>query len=1412
MASSNGGANYVRSRKKKSIWTRILLCLAVLVAAGTVYALTTPAQTANKVLVCTRQEHTHTDACYAQTLICGQEESDAHTHTDACYASVLSCGLEEHTHTDACYILEYEPETEEASAPETSEDSVSVPAETGAQRADEPSPAGETAPADEPAPVIEPAPEEDPAPTETLELSVPSETLPSANENRKSDPQMVLTSIGLVDVSGFLAPEDPADMPIFLEAVGTDIAPYLTGVLVQHLVDDQWVADTVFEDGETVRVFISYDIPEGKVTPDNKIVYYQMPAGLRPLDVTSGYVKGDSGDNVGTYSINTDGLITIVFFDEFANGNSILGTVEFSGMLSANADGSDREITFYDDGDPITIIVPEDRKYDLSLTKTGDFVGDSLSGSAYQLTVHSEKGTNGPIEITDRLTVETPATITAASYDRDSLEVWYVSPTGDRTRVTTCEVNWDSDYRGFRITGLEALAPDASYEVFYSADLSVAAESAGSLTNKAVAASGTLSAEAHCPLSFDCDVRKTGVFNRQTGLIDWTIVINPEGKDVSGWTITDNLPYDVVGPVQITTSTGTVVAEITPYQNRALYYVFPAGSAARTYYLRYSTMAPATAETVKNTVTLRNEHTVTAEGTVTVESRHEGVDKSVGEKHIRVSDGAVQTDWSLVIDLPVEEMESYSFRDKISNTVMDLGSDADLPGTLHYGIAAEIEAALRGDLRIVSDGAVYYYGDEADTTFTFTVTYFDAGGNQVSADDAETHVSSFSVSVARTDGDTFYGYQIVADSYPTWLTTTSMKELDYWSYQNMVILQSHTYDIAPAFYRRGKAFLKEAMNANGKYTGGTFTLDYHDCDGVINYRLVLDKLAIQGNGFTVTDELPVGLSYVPGSAAAYFNTDFTNTLAGNTPGIFAEEGHFRVDVTESDGGQRLTFTGTNITDEMLQRYEYVEIVFQAKLTDAADWNDYTTMTKAYRNTARWGAYESSQTTKVKNEATVLSKTGEQVYDEDGKTTEVIRYRILVNVAMADLDPNSDVITLVDDFDSNVLATLDLAHFSIYYYDRATEDHIGAQVARGDYTMSYDPAANQISLTLPDERAYVIVYDYKLNPTTLSGNSTASNTIRLNGYIPASFELRLRDVESSATALQPNLTVIKVDAEDNSHVLAGTQFRLERYEPGSGWITVSRDGQTAYETDDLGRISLKLDGANPDLAADTLFRLTEIQATPGYTVNPEPHYFIVRSRGARDDAALYAAATEGLEDRPALAEIHFFDFEAGVWLIPNDFTGLEVCKRWYHRSGTEFTGPADAVVTVNLYRSSSPDSYDANDPDSLVEAGIVLNAENGWSHVWGRLPDVDENGQPVYYFVLETSGPPHFDVSYKGNGVSTGMILVRNTDSAYALPETGGAGQGVLYALGLLLLAAAAIWYFRSRKADKIVCSQRQKFK
>ncbi len=57
----------------------------------------------------TDSKHQHTEECYTEKEIyqCGLEEGQGHTHTDKCYKTeeVLTCGLEEtaHTHTDACY-------------------------------------------------------------------------------------------------------------------------------------------------------------------------------------------------------------------------------------------------------------------------------------------------------------------------------------------------------------------------------------------------------------------------------------------------------------------------------------------------------------------------------------------------------------------------------------------------------------------------------------------------------------------------------------------------------------------------------------------------------------------------------------------------------------------------------------------------------------------------------------------------------------------------------------------------------------------------------------------------------------------------------------------------------------------------------------------------------------------------------------------------------------------------------------------------------------------------------------------------------------------------------------------------------------------------------------------------------------
>lgn len=92
----------------------LLVCLAVfwrLKLVGT--AMTNEAS-------CGLQEHTHTDACYTEELICGiatgeTAEGADHVHTADCYSRELTCGLTEHTHTADCYSdPDADTETEDA--------------------------------------------------------------------------------------------------------------------------------------------------------------------------------------------------------------------------------------------------------------------------------------------------------------------------------------------------------------------------------------------------------------------------------------------------------------------------------------------------------------------------------------------------------------------------------------------------------------------------------------------------------------------------------------------------------------------------------------------------------------------------------------------------------------------------------------------------------------------------------------------------------------------------------------------------------------------------------------------------------------------------------------------------------------------------------------------------------------------------------------------------------------------------------------------------------------------------------------------------------------------------------------------------------------------------------------------------
>ena len=101
----------LRTQERKTLWTRMVAALAVVVVIGVAYTLMLPAITMENQLVCGLPEHVHTEECYAmvdgeQVLVCGLTE---HVHNELCLAAAQAEPEEPetaytHQHDYSCYV------------------------------------------------------------------------------------------------------------------------------------------------------------------------------------------------------------------------------------------------------------------------------------------------------------------------------------------------------------------------------------------------------------------------------------------------------------------------------------------------------------------------------------------------------------------------------------------------------------------------------------------------------------------------------------------------------------------------------------------------------------------------------------------------------------------------------------------------------------------------------------------------------------------------------------------------------------------------------------------------------------------------------------------------------------------------------------------------------------------------------------------------------------------------------------------------------------------------------------------------------------------------------------------------------------------------------------------------------------
>ena len=91
----------LRKNRTRKLLMRLISVFSAVVVFITTYALILPAITLELNASCGIEEHQHSEECYEERLICGQEESDGHHHDDSCYevSRELICETPEHQHS-----------------------------------------------------------------------------------------------------------------------------------------------------------------------------------------------------------------------------------------------------------------------------------------------------------------------------------------------------------------------------------------------------------------------------------------------------------------------------------------------------------------------------------------------------------------------------------------------------------------------------------------------------------------------------------------------------------------------------------------------------------------------------------------------------------------------------------------------------------------------------------------------------------------------------------------------------------------------------------------------------------------------------------------------------------------------------------------------------------------------------------------------------------------------------------------------------------------------------------------------------------------------------------------------------------------------------------------------------------------
>ena len=421
--------------------------------------------------------------------------------------------------------------------------------------------------------------------------------------------------------------------------------------------------------------------------------------------------------------------------------------------------------------------------------------------------------------------------------------------------------------------------------------------------------------------------------------------------------------------------------------------------------------------------------------------------------------------------------------------------------------------------------------------------------------------------------------------------------------------------------------------------------------------------------------------------------------------------------------------------------------------------------KEYSNLLEYEGKEQKQETKVERETQVVTKSGEQI-----ENTTKIEYTVNINPAGKDLDPNSDRIVLRDEleFDNRYSAYIDASSLKLYEYDSSKENNRGNLIDSSRYQVQMDTQKNILIITLPDELACVLVYQYDFDVGNAATPRIRNNVV-LQGEFSSDVDTAIDTTHSEAGVVRGRMSIFKVDGKDYSRTLPGAKFKLYVFNPDTkSWDVIQNGESEEFVTNEDGEIDFT--GTNKDkfLSAFNLYKVQEIEAPDGYELNSKPYYFSIYQA---DIDKTRQDAIDEMNNREIFtksginsSDVWFVPNNREVSMyIPNDSNSIYVKKVWVdsdnketenHPSSIELNlmqnilTPTGVTVNTHIYVK-----YDWEENERVIDNQSLVVREGG--SIKMTLPIKCKPGEEVNNVVVEGAT----DYSFSNEDKDWGRVVL-----------------------------------------------------